>query len=410
MGLSTGEDSSKQEGLEDLKSNLEMYLDHLNEAKVQIQSSADQTEAALESAMAAVLQQVSAALDERKAQLMKEVADVKNTALKQAESCSRLAQEHLQRTEELLGSLQSGDSLEAKQMTAEAIEELASQLPAPSSLPRPALQLPSSGAVLAAVRQLGRVESTVTVAGYEDDCDPSEGDGSYRLQYCYGDANKQTSPVFHTAYEGPETSTLVRRLQCDVIYSFRVSRQVSAGGAWGGWSPPVTGATTLPHYEWSPSPAYSITDSGRIACRTGDGGDTYTGGDSVIYSAGAQLRPGAALRVAVVEAGSGCSDEGLALLDGRPDQGEDGALIGKGALFVSATGEVYVNGRRRQMRLPPLQAGSYLTFSTERRDQQTTRVCLETGDKQVVYDWKTESTDLWLAASFNELGWKLMLE
>ena len=106
--------------------------------------------------------------------------------------------------------------------------------------------------------------------------------------------------------------------------------------------------------EWSPNPAYTLTDSGRIACRTGgDGGDTYTGGDSAIYSAGgapytggdsaiysagAQLRPGAALRVAVVEAGSGCSDEGLALLDGRPTQGQDEALIGRGALFVSATG------------------------------------------------------------------------
>ena len=88
--------------------------------------------------------------------------------------------------------------------------------------------------------------------------------------------------------------------------------------------------------EWATSPAYSLTDSGRIACRSGggDGGDLYTGGEGVIYSAGAQLRPGAALRVAVIEAGSGCSDEGLALLDGRPD----GTLIGKGALFVSATG------------------------------------------------------------------------
>ena len=95
--------------------------------------------------------------------------------------------------------------------------------------------------------------------------------------------------------------------------------------------------------EWSPSPAYTLTDSGRIACRTGggDGGDTYTGDCGAIYSSGAQLRPGAALRVAVVEAGSGCSDEGLALLDRRPD-GVDGdvdtALIGRGALFVSATG------------------------------------------------------------------------
>ena len=88
--------------------------------------------------------------------------------------------------------------------------------------------------------------------------------------------------------------------------------------------------------EWSPNPDYTLTDSGRIACRTG--GDTYTGGDSAIYTCGAQLRPGAALRVAVVEAGSGCSDEGLALLDGRPEDGADGALIGRGALFVSATG------------------------------------------------------------------------
>ena len=102
----------------------------------------------------------------------------------------------------------------------------------------------------------------------------------------------------------------------------------------------VISKPVFPFPEWAPSPAYSLTDSGRIACRTGSGdsGDTCTVGDGAIYSAGAQLRPGAALRVAVVEAGSGCSDEGLALLDGRPEDGTDGALIGKGALFVSATG------------------------------------------------------------------------
>ena len=53
----------------------------------QIESSASQTEASLEAAMATVLQQVTAALNERKAQLMKEVSDVKRTALQQAETC-----------------------------------------------------------------------------------------------------------------------------------------------------------------------------------------------------------------------------------------------------------------------------------------------------------------------------------
>ena len=36
----------------------------------------------------------------------------------------------------------------------------------------------------------------------EEDCDQDEEGGSYRLQYCYGDANKQTSPIYHLAYEG----------------------------------------------------------------------------------------------------------------------------------------------------------------------------------------------------------------
>jgi len=69
-----------------------------------------------------------------------------------------------------------------------------------------------------------------------------------------------------------------------------------------------------------------------------------------------------------------------------------------------------VDGRRRQMRLPPLQAGSHLTFTTERRDAQVTRVWLEMDDKQVVYVWRARNEHLWLAASFNEIGWKLILE
>ena len=52
-----------------------------------------------------------------------------------------------------------------------------------------------------------------------------------------------------------------------------------------------------------------------------------------------------------------------------------------------------MDGRRRQMRLPALKAGSHLTFSTERRDQQTTRVCLETDDKQVRRQTSGPQTD-----------------
>ena len=53
----------------------------------QIISSAEHAEASLETAMAMILQQVTEALEERKAHLVKEVADVKRAALQQVESC-----------------------------------------------------------------------------------------------------------------------------------------------------------------------------------------------------------------------------------------------------------------------------------------------------------------------------------
>ncbi|XP_037094291.1 uncharacterized protein LOC119114194 [Pollicipes pollicipes] len=283
--MDAGRDAPTISSLQDHKGSLEMYKEELKETRLQISTSADQSAEALESAMKTIMQQLVMAVQERKAQLLAEILDVKKMALAEADHYGLAVDEQLKKTEEVLNSLQSANGIDGQPEALDPVEDIS--LPPPSGLPRPALHVPVAAppAALAALRQLGRVESTVTVNGLrteprpgavlvtwaqDEDVDRDTDGSTYRLQYCYGDANKLASPVFHLAYE-----------------------------------------------EWSPSPEYTLSDAGRIACRSGAG-----------------------------------------------------------------TGEVYVDGRRRQMRLPPLRAGSQITFTTERRDNDTTRVFLETDDKQ----------------------------
>ncbi|KAJ8883733.1 hypothetical protein PR048_015587 [Dryococelus australis] len=74
---------------------------------------------------------------------------------------------------------------------------------------------------------------------------------SFRLQLAYGDVRGQDHLVasnFHDVYVGPESQYLVRDLQPNVPYTFRVCCRAEGASGWSAWSLPRVAVTLQPPF------------------------------------------------------------------------------------------------------------------------------------------------------------------
>ncbi|XP_060075688.1 cytokine receptor-like factor 3 [Ylistrum balloti] len=203
------------------------------------------------------------------------------------------------------------------------------------------------------------------------------------LQYCYGNAKTASSPTFHTAYTGPNTSYTVKNLGTNTPYSFCVSCRSSNNNSswpWSVSSVPCIAQTTIPHYEWSSEcPSYTVTYENKIATRN-DSGDTM-----VLYSNASSCVPGHPITFKVISVGetSPFDSVGLSLDNSNTD-----TLQRDDAIFVTKTGCVFVDGQEMKIKLPEMKKGSLLTFDLEELSNGKVRVSVELEEKVVTFDWK----------------------
>ncbi|XP_046405509.1 cytokine receptor-like factor 3 isoform X2 [Ischnura elegans] len=213
---------------------------------------------------------------------------------------------------------------------------------------------------------------------------------------------------FHDMYRGPETEHLVRDLKPGEQYTFRVCCRVEGDTEWSAWSLPRVAATNQDHFCWEDkNPNYLVTNENKIATK-------ITSDPSILFSRSAQFGSGHSIEFTILEAGVGCSDEGLGLVNTRFD---GDSLLQVGALFLNTLGCVFVDGAEKTTRLPPLVKGSKVAFSCERIREDRIRVNIDSNNKTVTYDWRVEGAScesehfrLFFALCFGETGWKVLVE
>lgn len=79
-------------------------------------------------------------------------------------------------------------------------------------------------------------------------------------------------------------------------------------------------------------------------------------------------------------------------------------------MFSFITGHIFLDGKEKTTRLPPLKKGCRVSFSCEELPHQNRlRINIDSEDKAVTYDWKT-SSKLHFVMNFTHPGWKLLVE
>ncbi|XP_049853008.1 cytokine receptor-like factor 3 isoform X2 [Schistocerca gregaria] len=230
--------------------------------------------------------------------------------------------------------------------------------------------------------------------------------GSFRLQRAYGDVRgrRELEANFHDEYVGPECQYLIRNLRPKEPVTLRVCcREDSELAPWSAWSVLHVAATSLPPFCWEETNQnYIVTNEKQLATKS-------TAEPSVLFSCGPQFGPGHAVEFTVLECGAGCSDEGLALAD---HHFIDENLLQPGVIFVNAQGSVFVDGKGKTTKLPPLEKGSKLCFTCEHVRNSKVRIHIDSGNKTVAYDWNVTSPlhKLFFAICFGQVGWKVLVE
>lgn len=101
-------------------------------------------------------------------------------------------------------------------------------------------------------------------------------------------------------------------------------------------------------------------------------------------------------------------NEGIALISEKGGIEED--LRKCGNLVITPLGKIFMDGEEKLMRLPRLRLGTRIIFVIERKDDETLRINIESGEKAVTYDWNVQ-TPLYFAARFHDFNkWNLMVK
>ena len=88
----------------------------------------------------------------------------------------------------------------------------------------------------------------------------------------------------------------------------------------------------------------------------------------------------------------------------------DDTLKRPGSLLITPQGKIFMDGDEKLMKLPRVRFGSRIVFTIQRKDDETLRINVESGDKVVTYDW-TVRTPLHFAARFRDSKkWNFMVK
>ncbi|KAH3863853.1 cytokine receptor-like factor 3 [Dreissena polymorpha] len=217
------------------------------------------------------------------------------------------------------------------------------------------------------------------LASHEEDLEVSE----YQLQYCYGAVNaiEADKATFHSAYMGPQSSFLVRKLRANTPYSFRVCCRVEGETYASVWSVPRVAATSITHYEWDgTTEGYSTSNENKMGTRT-------TGLTRVLYSNYQCLHAGFPITFRILDAGERSPLDGLGIVVTNEDSE---TMKREGAVFLACDGTVFIDGQEMKTRLPSLARNSCVTIQTETLANWKVRVSIQVGEKELTFDWKVD--------------------
>ncbi|KAJ0058273.1 hypothetical protein NL108_012527, partial [Boleophthalmus pectinirostris] len=277
------------EAAQNYRSELQLRLHGLNQARKQVRGSSSQAREALRRHFSELQSSASRLLEERLASLLLEVDSIEADSIKPLDDCQALIEHGVGQADELLregeAALRCGlgekeDKLGSFTKKALHIQlDSLPEVPALVDVPCVSAQLDDSllGALKEKVSRHGSVSSYPPVQIEE----LQERPGGVLVRWCKVDDDFAAADFrlqcrrsgtggsqYEDAYIGREQEFLVLHLDAHTDYQFRVSARGEGRTEWSPWSIPQTGSTTLAAHEWCPgTEGYVLSSRRNIALR-----------------------------------------------------------------------------------------------------------------------------------------------
>ncbi|KAJ3664620.1 hypothetical protein Zmor_000174 [Zophobas morio] len=424
--------SDKQEVSETLKAahsyltRLKNLNNMIQNAERQIQDSSKETERTIETTFSTLLANLTQILLNRKDNLITRVQETRHQSLAPLEECRADISRRVEKTHKLIfegqrllnGATKNVDEFSQKSSSLGSLPEI----PELKEVPFISFQCEPSveSELLDMCSQFGEVfkiapvqiSQTVERPGAilvewqsvenDDRCVDIQ---EFRLQRAFGDvtAQQHLKANFSDCYLGLETQFLLKDLQANQLYSFRVCCKFEGSSEWSPWSLPHVTSTTIKPFSWAPNKDFILADGNRIATPVKDA-------PSVLISDGPQFAVGYSVEFMYLEFDNKCSTIGLIVANDANNvkrvKSEDHSYFA-----LDSTGEIFVDGVKKSTKLPEAAKGLKICFMCELIHDDKVRVNIDTCDKQVTYDWQICKSDkLYFVAQLQSPASKIIVE
>ncbi|RZC37834.1 cytokine receptor-like factor 3 [Asbolus verrucosus] len=212
----------------------------------------------------------------------------------------------------------------------------------------------------------------------------------FRLQRAFGDVTveKHLTANFSDCFVGLDTQFLVKELQANQPYSFRVCCKFEGSNEWSPWSLPQVTVTTIKPFSWADNKDFILANESRIAIPARNS-------PSLLLSDGPQFAVGYSVEFTYLEFDGGSSTIGL-IVPNNSNKIKSIKADDQNYFAVDSTGEIFVDG---------------ICFTCELIHDDKVRVNIDSCEKRVTYDWHINKTEkLYFAAHLRTPASKIMVE
>lgn len=425
------------EAAQNYRSELQLRLHGLTQARKQVRGSSSQAREALQRHFSELQTAASRLLQERLTALLSEVDAIEAESIKPLDDCQALIEHGVSQADELLregeAALRCGLGEKEDKLGSFTKKALHIQLDSLPEVP-PLVDVPCVSAQLDD-SLLGALKEKVSRHGSVSSYPPvqieelQERPGGVLVRWCKVDEDFAAADFrlqcrrsgtggsqYEDSYIGREQEFLVLHLDAHADYQFRVCARGEGRTEWSPWSIPQTGFTTLAAHEWCPgTEGYVLSSRKNIALRS----DSVSR-CCVLYSQTATYFSGQTLTFKISAAGAMDRRDSVGVCVDN-SRGQE-SLQRDQAVCISTNGAVFVNGKEMTNQLPALCVGSSVTFDMEVVGVQPglhgdgasvvkLRVTIGSGNREVVFDWLVrDSLDaLFFGCSFAHSGWKVLV-
>lgn len=221
----------------------------------------------------------------------------------------------------------------------------------------------------------------------------------YHLQWAFGSVQNLESD-FHTCYIGPNLQYLVKDLNLNRNYSFRVCCKYEGDTQWSPWSLPQVCQTTIKPFAWEENANFKLTNENKIASSLFDI-------SSLVCSKRIEFNVGYSIEFTFLECGENLSKNYVGLTT-QNTLAE--SIIKAPSVCVEADGSIYGSGVKKLTKFLPVTKGSKICFSCVYKDENKLRINIDCNENRVTYDWLVDHVNIYIAAQFNSSKWKIMID